>query len=383
MCLLDNSLVIDFSKFKKITVDKEAMTVVCQSGVKLGELDAEGHKHGVVVPAGHNTDTGVAGLTLGGGVGFLVRKHGLTIDNLLSVRIVLATGEIVVASGEENTDLFWGIRGGSGNFGVVTEFTYRCHSIPAQVMGGAKVYAINNLPLFSSFMASKFDILARARDYCNQAPNEVGAMFVMPAGGPIITAFCHCGTVEEGRAEFLNLNMPYTPIDTIKPVSYQMDIQKFAEGPKKDRQQSGFYFEKGLLFADLSDEALRVFENFTTTLAPRAGIEAVIAVIVLGGKMADVAPEATAFEHRGAKYWGLFMVQWWQPELREEAVQWCRKLYDTLKPFSQGNYAPVIGADEQNSGLVYTNNLARLVELKQKYDPNNLFRNNRNINPKA
>eukprot|EP01126_Amoeba_proteus_P013933 TRINITY_DN15_c0_g1_i2.p1 TRINITY_DN15_c0_g1~~TRINITY_DN15_c0_g1_i2.p1 ORF type:complete len:488 (-),score=72.77 TRINITY_DN15_c0_g1_i2:147-1610(-) len=391
LCMLDDSLVMDMSAMKKCVVDKEAMTVTAESGVKLLDLDDACHKEDVVVPSGTNPDTGIAGLTLGGGVGFLVRRFGLTLDALLSVRIVLANGQILTASETENEDLFWGVRGGSGNFGVVTEFTFRCFPIPREVLGGSKVYVFNSLPLIKQFLTPSLVILEKYfLEYLKDAPNDVGSLVVLPIGGPTIIAWTYAGTVEEGKPELNRLNdmMPFTPIDNIQPTSYHKGVQIIAEGPNRDKQRSGFYFEKGVLIESLTLDLLRILDDIHHGSLPE-GVEGTFIIVTLGGKMSEIKASDTAYEFRGANFWILVLSKWEKPEHKEGAVRWNRDVYDLLKPFACGVYAPVIASGSQSHaeddelfvGLVYRGNLERLIELKRLYDPGNLFRTNRNIKP--
>jgi len=380
LCMLDNTLVLDLSRLKKISIDKEAMTVTAQAGVKLNELDKACCPHGVVVPAGHNPDTGIAGLTLGGGVGHLCRKYGLTLDHLLSVRVVLASGELVVASEKENEDLFWGIRGGSGNFGVVTEFTFRCHTIPDKVWAGSRIYLLNEVPLLNKVLASRVEILRKTADYNMTMSRDIGAMLILPCGGPVVTYWVHAGPIEEAKKEFETADVPYTPVDDFKACSFHLEVQAMAEA----NQTPGYYFEKGLLFESYSDECLEVMARISET-KPEDGVTALIAAVVVGGAISDVPTEDTAFASRKAHFWTLFLGKWEDHANREKAVKWTREAHAALKPFATGAYAPVIGVDateeEETLGLYFGVNGKRLRELKRQYDPTNLFKNNRNISP--
>jgi len=215
------------SKMKKITVDKEKQEATAEAGNKLADLDSELGKHGFCTVAGHNPDTGIAGLTLGGGVGYLSRKYGMTIDNLVRVRLVTVTGELVTADSHSHPDLFWALRGGGGNFGVVVDFTYKIHPIPAEILGGSLVFL--PIPVVLPYPP---DVFREIRDYWTTAPNEVGGLIVLPFKAPLIATFVYAGPIEEGEKEFSKFKF-YSPINGIKPMSYHNGVSKIGSWTKR------------------------------------------------------------------------------------------------------------------------------------------------------
>jgi len=382
LCMINNSLVLDMSKMKQIDFDAETQQVRVQAGVKLGQLDAELERYGCIVPAGHNPDTGVAGLTLGGGVGWAVRRYGLTVDSLLQLRLVTAEGEYITADKDNHPDLYWALRGGGGNFGVVVDFLFKTSPMPSKVLGGAIVFP--NLPEFVHALqltTSPMIAAKKVRDYWVNMPHEVGSMLVMPMGGPLVTLWTYVGPEEAGRKEFEKFEFS-SPINTIKLMSYQTGVQKLAE----DEQPSGNYWEKGCLINELTDELLDLIWKFAHEQPSE--VTGAFVLVALGGKMAEVSIEETAFEQRNGKHWLLMLGKWDEPQHKQIVVDYIRKAHKAISPHSEGSYAPVINVPEgedwetDNGAAVFSKNAERLVSVKQKYDPTNLFHMNRNINLK-
>jgi len=392
LCMVNDSLVLDMSPFNEVIVNAESKVVEIGSGAKLGRVDAECAKFNLAVPLGHNPDTGVAGLTMGGGFGYLTRTHGLSVDNLIAVEMVLASGEIVNASATENTDLFWAIRGGGGNFGVVTKFTFQGHSIPPLIMAGNAVFL--SVPIVTGILLPEpISVLKRARDYFINSPEHVCGMLILPVGGPLIAVFSHCGELEEGKLEAEKFNqIGYTPLSSISPISYHSGLQTLALGPNKDKQASGFYYEKGLIIEDLTDEFLDLVWQARSAPPPHSNVEAVFILALVGpGAVSRVGKSDTAFYNRHANWWMLLMTKYTPTVAGDQSAElacknWAAKLHKDFSKYGISSYAAVTNdtPDLEKSHLefVYGENLPRLLEIKKNYDPTNIFRINRNINEK-
>jgi len=277
--------------------------------------------------------------------------------------------------------LFWALRGGGGNFGVVIQFTLKLHPIPAQITGGTTVFL--DIPLISgNILPRPLDVAKKARDYLKSAPDEVTGFLVFPLGGPFVADWSHCGTTEQGSEEFKKLSsLGMTPLNSVGPVSYHKGVQQFALGPNKDRQQSDYYVEKGLLLEELSDEFLDTVWKFRSETVP--GIKSGALIIVqVGGAMGRVPSDDTAFFNRKANWWLIIMAQSADHD-DSQVREWVFRCHAELFKFGIGTYAPVLGKSDESTkvGLsqVYGDNLPRLEEAKRKYDPTNLFKLNRNI----
>jgi FAD/FMN-containing dehydrogenase len=378
----DGGLVIDLSRMRGVHVDPESQTVRVQGGATLGDLDRETQLFGLAVPVGVVSETGVAGLTLHGGVGHLRRKHGLSIDNLVSVDIVTGDGQFRRASATENEDLFWAVRGAGSNFGVVTSFEFKAHPVGPMVMVAAVFYPLADAPT----------ILPAWRDYIKSAPEEVSSIAIcwsVPAhenfppelhGTPVtVVAACHCGPVEEGERIMQPLRELAEPI---------MD----ASGPWPWLGlQSGFdaIFPKGELrywksraVTDLSDDVIGEIVKLT---ADRPSPMSDVVVWHHGGAMSRVPEAETAYGGRDTEFLVTAEASWTDPAVTDDAIAWARGVMDAMEPYSTGAvYLNFPGFGEEKEALAragYGENYDRLVELKTKYDPDNLFRMNINIPP--
>jgi len=214
-------------------------------------------------------------------------------------------------------------------------------------------------------------------------PNQVGGLLILPFGGPLVSTFCYAGTVEEGKNEFAKFQFN-SPINTLKPMSYQTGVQRLALGPNGDGQAPGYYFEKGCLTDTLTDDLIDILWKMTHEVPDN--VEGAVVMVPLGGKMADVPEDATAFEVRQAKYWILILGTWKDYTHREANVAFIRKIHSAVIPFGMGQYAAIIGEDaksleESNGSGIFKINSQRLSVVKAKYDPKNMFRQNRNILP--
>lgn len=379
----DGGIMIDLSLLKGIWVDPKAKTVRVQGGVTLGELDRETQLFGLATPLGNVSTTGVAGLTLGGGLSHLRRKYGLAIDNLQSVDLVTADGQILTASEYENSELFWGIRGGGGNFGIVTSFEFRLHPVGPIVTLCAPWYPVDNAK----------EILSKWREFMKVAPEEfssVALIWTVPAAPDIpeehhgkralVLAGVHCGPVEEGQRITQPLRELGTPmLDLSGPTPWTAVQSAFDPFfPKGQRQ----YYFKSRYLKDLEDETI-------DALLPRAINPPAPSVLIViwhyGGAMQRVGNTETAFMGREAPFLLSVDAIWDAPGITEDVLAYSREYLAEMAPFSPGGlYVNFAGLGEEGENLVkdaYGTNYKRLVALKNKYDPTNLFRLNQNIKP--
>jgi FAD/FMN-containing dehydrogenase len=379
----DDGLVIDLSQMKAITVDPQARTVRVQGGCNWGEVNDALQPYGLAATGGFVSVTGVSGLTLGGGLGWLVRKHGLALDNLLSAEVVLADGRLVTASARENDDLFWAIRGGGGNFGVVTSFEFQAHSVgtvlagivlhPAATAAGA-IRRWRDLEAMAPDESTQGALLFHFPDDPSVPPPMRGAAMVGLGG-------VYAGAVEEGEKVLRPLREYGPPLaDMFQPMPYNA-AQRMADFLWPSGLHS--YWKSSYLTA-LSDAAIDVLVDFFSRVpSPRT-------VIVLehnGDSAWDRVPDsATAFGNRAWPYNFVVTSAWSDPNEAQRNIAWTRELFDTMRPFAaQGAYINYLGGDEGVEGLkaAYGAKLARLAALKAKFDPTNLFRMNQNIAPAA
>ena len=373
----DGGLMIDLSPMKGIRVDPGRRSASAQAGVLLGEFDRESQAFGLATTLGTAADTGIAGLTLGGGQGRLARKFGLACDNLLSVDIVTADGKLLHADEHENADLFWGIRGGGGNFGVVTAFEYRLHPLGPKILAGNRVYPVSQAR----------EILQALREYCEKAPDEMtvsaslaGSAPGVPAGRYVAYEVVYCGAVADGERLLEPLRKLGKPLyDDITAKTYiaaQLGLSGASPAPLPPGLN--VYVKSGFLrqFPDkLIDVALKEFAGAPPWLQE-------LGFGQLGGAMARVKPEATAYWNRLAQYDLILEGVWVDRAQDQQNLKAGRALWDVLEPFTEGYYVNTEpSADEKRLRATYGDNYPRLVRLKDKYDPMNLFRLNANIKP--
>jgi hypothetical protein len=369
--LCDNGLVVDLSGMKGVFVDPVRHTVRAQAGATLGEVDRETHLHGLAVPFGVVSRTGIAGLTLGGGVGWLVRKYGLTCDNVLSCEVVTAEGEMVTADEETNADLFWGLRGGGGNFGIVTSFLYRAHPVSI-VLGGPILYPRDQAAA----------VLRHYRAFMATAPEELtayAALISTPDGTPAVgVVVCYCGDLAEGERVIQPLRGFGSPfMDAVQPLPLPA-MQKLFDDSFPDGTYN--YWKSSFLTA-LSDEAIDlIVEHGNRAGSPFSGV----VVELYGGAAGRVAPSNTAFAQRQAEYNVGITAQWKDAAENERHIGWVRALWDALVPHSSGGYLLNFLGDDNPAAILgaFGSNHARLVELKTKYDPTNFFSLNQNVLPR-
>jgi len=376
----DGGMVIDLSQMRAVSVDPVARTATVEAGATLGDMDTATQRHGLATPLGINSTTGVAGLTLGGGFGWLSRKYGLTIDNLLSAEIVTAAGQRLHVSASENSDLFWGIRGGGGNFGVVTSFEFRLHPVGPEVLAGLIVHPLDDAPAVLRFY----------RDFLDTTPEEFVCWFVMRQAPPLpflapewhgreilALAVCWCGDIADGERVAQPLREFGNPIaDVIAPSPYagwQTVLDPLLTPGARN-------YWKSHNFNQVSDGLIEVFVDHARRI-PDAQSE--IAFAHIGGAVSRVAPEATAYTHRDAKFVMNVHGRWADPARDEACTGWARSLFNAAAPFATGGaYVNFMTGDESDRvQATYGSNYARLARLKMQYDPNNLFRINQNIRP--
>ncbi len=378
----DDDLVIDLSLMTGTRVDPLARTISVQGGCLNAHLDREAQAFGLAATGGFVSHTGVAGLTLGGGIGHLMRKFGLSIDALRSCDVVTADGEFVVASEEENADLFWGLRGGGGNFGVVTNFTFALQPLGPTVLAGMVVWPMDQAPA----------ILAFIRDFIAEAPDEVGLMGnlrlapplpVAPPslhGQPIVAVVAtYAGPVEEGQEVFRPLTSICPPaFSTLAPKPYTLHQKAFDAAVPHGRHYYWKSHKLGPLTGEVIDIAVDQGSRITSPLST-------IALFSFGGAVARAPEDATAFPYRDAAH-DINIVASWLPEQAGEAdrhIAWVRSFFDALTPHSRGVYVNFTSDDAaERVRLAYSApQWARLTALKAKYDPTNFFRRNANIPP--
>jgi len=378
----DGGLVIDLSTMRAVHVDPSTRTVRVQGGATLGDVDRETQLFGLAVPAGVVSTTGVAGLTLHGGAGHLRRKHGLTIDSLLSVDIVTADGQMRTASATENEDLFWAVRGAGSNFGVVTSFEFRAHPVGPMVMVGAIFYPFEDVR----------QVLPAWRDYMSSAPEElssVALLWSIPPGEPfppehhgkpvMVVAGAYCGAVEDGEPVVQPLRELGQPLVDLSGPWPWLGLQSGFDAlfPK-----GAFYYWKSRAVADLTDDVIDVLADFG---AHRPTPLTDITIWHQGGAMSRVGETETAYGGRDAGFLLTGEASWSDPALTDDAIAWGRAFWDAIGPHSTGGlYLNFPGFGEEKEALVkagYGENYERLAALKAKYDPANVFRMNLNIAP--
>ena len=376
----DDGLVIDCSPMDAVRVDPEARRARVEPGATWADVDHETQAYGLATTGGIVSHTGVAGLTLGGGQGYLARKHGLTIDNLVGADIVTAEGELVHASATENPDLFWALRGGGGNFGVVTSFEFKLHLLGPEVLGGAVFHPYEDARAALEFY----------RDFTVDAPDELACYALVarvppeepfpPAwqGEPAVAfAACYAGPIDDGEAALAPLRSFGDPIvDAIQPMPYTALQSAFDDGSPEGYR----WYSKSHYLDGLPDEAIDTILDYTD---PFPGPLTQVAIEPMGGAIADVDPTTTAFPHRDTSYSFGIWPGWADPENDDGLIGWAREFHEAMAPYTtDGVYANYLDRDESDRvEAAYGVNYDRLVEIKTEWDPENVFRMNQNIEP--
>jgi len=370
---IDKGLLIDLSPMKGMYVDVHAKTVRAQGGVLWKELNRETQVHGLATTGGVVGTTGIAGLTLGGGLGWLMPKYGLALDNLRSAELVLADGRVVRASADEHADLFWAIRGGGGNFGIATSLEYNLHPVGPNITGGVCAH-----PLPKAFDALRF-----YRDQCAKAPDElmlVAGLQTAPDGSNAKIAgivACHCGSLDQGEKAVAPIKAFGPPVmDAMGPMPYSA-LNSMIDGafPK-----GALNYWKAQFITDLSDDAIRaIVSAFEACPSPMS----MIVIEHFHGAASRVPVSATACTMRTTGFNVVIISQWAKPSETDAGMAWARQTHSALTPFLAPmrylNYLEVDAADATT--VAYGQNLAKLRELKKKYDSDNFFHHNVNIAP--
>ena len=370
----DDGMMIDLSSMKGCHVDPKARTIRVQAGVTWAEFNRETQLHELATTGGAVSSTGVAGLTLGGGFGFLMGKHGFTIDNLTSAELVTAKGDVMHASEEENSELFWGLRGGGGNFGVATSFEFALHPVGPVVHGGMIAYPI----------AQSKEMLCFYRDLTGALPDEmtiVAGLTHSPDGaGQQLAALLvgHCGPSAEATAALQPIKAFGDPVlDRLGPLPYTALNQMLDPGFPK----LALNYWKSSFIGDLTDDVITILdEQFARCPSPMSKL----ILEHFHGAALRPEPADTAFPHREAGYSVLIIAQWSDSQDSELNIAWAQETYALLEPFMRrAVYSNYMGDDESLSRvkLAFGDNFPRLQRLKDRYDPNNLFRHNQNIPP--
>lgn len=378
----DKGMMIDLSSMKGIHVDPDSGTARVQPGADWGDLDKETQLYGLVTPGGQVSMTGVAGLTLGGGMGYLRRKWGLSCDNLLSVEVVTADGKVVIANSDKNSDLFWAIRGGGGNFGVVTSFEFQLHKLGPEIYGALTIYPFEDAN----------SVLKNWRDFALNAPDEVtidayiwgmpplpevpAEMHWMPV---VIIAGMYAGPADEGEKELQPVSEFGTPIEDMSARQPYLAMQSDLDPLFGDGQ---LYYWKSLFANHMSDE---IIDQIVAKAAEKPSKQCLLALRTLGGAMARVNEDETAYGHRDALFNISIDNTWQDPSKTDEMIAWTRETWEDLrKKTSGGVYVNFAGFGEEEETLtqaVHADNYKRLQQLKTKYDPDNFFCTNQNIKP--
>jgi len=378
----ENGLMIDLSTLKNVTVDPNKRRAVVDPGATLRDFDAAAQAHGLATPVGINSTTGISGLTLGGGFGWLTRLHGLTIDHLLSAEVVTADGQKRSASEKENPDLFWAIRGGGGNFGVVTQFEFGLQPVGPEVLAGLLVFPLQQGQ----------QVLSRYREFMKSAPEELNVWIVMRKAPPlpflpeavhgkevVVLAAFYAGDPATGQ-KLIDRVRGFGDLvgEHVGPAPYSNWQQAF--DPLLTAGARNYW--KSHNFTELSDGAFNTMLEYAGKL-PSPHCEVILACIA--GAANRVPPDATAYRHRDVKFIMNVHGRWESPADDQKCIAWSRELFKASTPFaSAGAYVNFMTEDEGDRvAAVYGANYPRLVEIKKKYDPNNLFHQNQNIRARS
>jgi FAD/FMN-containing dehydrogenase len=381
MSICDAGILVDLGGLKRIAVDPSTRTARARGGVLWGEFDAATQEHGLHTPGGRVTTTGVGGFTTGGGYGWTSSKHGLTCDNLISAEVVLADGRVVTASQEENADLFWGIRGGSGNFGVVTDFEFQLHELGPIVLAGLALWPLERAS----------EVFRGWRDYVDAAPDELSTACVMITAPPedfvpdrlkgqvaVGMAAMYVGDPEEGAGVVQPLKDLGPEVDLIQPMPYTA-FQAILD-PSAPPGMRNYW--RGEYMSRLPDEAIDTFVAHAPDVAAAGMPLSQMIIFRIGQGVTAISDNATAFSHRDADYLFHPISVWENPADDGRVIAANRAFADAMRPFGTGaaylNFTPETDRIRDAYGDA---KYERLVALKDKYDPDNLFRGNQNIKP--
>jgi FAD/FMN-containing dehydrogenase len=373
---IERGMMIDLSLMTGVHVDPAARIARAQGGLTWNLFNRETQVHGLATTGGVVSTTGIGGLTLGGGIGWLMGKHALALDNLVSAEVVLADGRVVTASEDDNADLFWALRGGGGNFGVAAAMTYRLHPVGPIVTGGVIAYPFGEA----------WDVLRYFRDITAALPDEFmvfgGLIHAPDASGTKLVAMvlCHCGPPDAGARAVQPIKQFGTPVmDAIGAMPYtQVNTMLDAAYPS-----GALNYWKSSFLANLSDEAIRTMIGcFTECPTPMGQL----LLEHFHGAVTRVGVTDTAFPHRAEGYNLLVLAEWMQPKDNGRCITWARDTYSAMNQFVGSNrYVNYLGDDEQDDAVAaaYGVNFPRLQQIKAKYDPENFFHMNHNIHGSA
>lgn len=371
----DGSLVVDLSPMKGIFVDSSKQTVLAQGGVTWAEFNRETQLHGLATTGGVVSSTGIAGLTLGGGLGWLMGRFGMAVDNVLSIEVVLASGEVVRASASEHPDLFWAMRGGGGNFGIATAIEYQLHPVGPMVTGG----------LVAHPFAAAREVLQHYREVTSDLPDEqtvFAALIHSPDGAEKLAGMivCHSGPEAEGEAALRPIKEFGSPaLDAIGPLPYSA-LNQMLDG---SFPRGALNYWKSSFLSELTDDAIdALIRQYELCPSPMSGL----VLEHFHGAVTRIPVADTAYPHRSEGYNLVIAGQWMDPSTSAENIAWAKETYEAMRPFFAPNrYVNYIPDDEvaatAASEEAYGENLARLREAKRRYDPDNVFHLNQNILP--
>jgi FAD/FMN-containing dehydrogenase len=367
----NGGLMIDLSPMKSVRVDAKAKRAYAEPGVLLGQFDRATQEHSLATTAGTVSHTGVAGLTLGGGFGRIGRRFGLTCDNVVSADVVTADGQLIKASARDNPDLFWGLRGGGGNFGVVTSFEYQLHDVPPPMVGGLLVFPFANarelIGAFSDFIDGASDEM-----YCDCA------IVTAPDGQRLIVLNpCHSGTTAQAEKELAQLRKIGKPIQDAIGASTYVQLQSALDDNYPHGR--GYYIKSGFVHTLSS----KVIDAIVSHLEAAPMATGVVNIPHQGGAINRVKPDATAFWHRDANHSVMMIGFWDDPANAAANMQWVKTGWKGVEPLTNGFYVNEVAHDDPANRVeaTYVGNYPRLVALKKRYDPTNLFRMNANVSP--
>jgi len=375
----DGAVVVDLGRMKGTRVDPLSKTVWAEGGCTWGDFNHATYAFGLATTGGIISTTGIAGLTLGGGIGYLCRGVGLTIDSLISAEVVLADGSFVIASEQHNPDLFWALRGGGGNFGVVTGLQYRLKEVK-DIVGGVLFFEVEDAP----------KVMMTYNKYIADAPRELGAFFAWQIAPPLPfipkdrhgDIFCAMVLCWSGRPE--QANQAFAPLRAAAPVVAEFvgpmpypTLNSMFDGLVPPGLQ---HYWKAVYVRDLTEGAIEAHMKFGPKVP---AVNSTVHIYPINGAVHDVAPDATAFGHRDAKYATVIAGMWPDPSQNEANIKWVKDFYAALAPYSEkGGYINFAASDDMDRvGANFGKNFGRLRELKTKYDPQNIFRINQNLAP--
>jgi FAD/FMN-containing dehydrogenase len=375
----DNALVVDLGRMKGIRVDPALKTVWAEGGCTWGDFNHATHAFGLATTGGIISTTGIAGLTLGGGIGYLTRCAGLSLDNLVSADVVLADGSFVTADEKNHPDLFWALRGGGGNFGVVTSFQYKLQDIK-DIVGGAMLFEVEDAP----------KVMRAYNEYITNAPRQLGAFFAWQIAPPLpfipanrhgntfcAMVVCWTGPPDQAAKAIAPLReAAHVVAEFVGPMPYPA-MNSLFDGLVPSGLQ---HYWKAAYVRDLTDGAIEAHMKF----GPKVPVvNSTVHIYPINGAVHDVAPQATAFGHREAKYAAVIAGMWPHPKQNDANIRWVKDYYAALTPYSErGGYINFAAADDiDRVGINFGSNFDQLRKLKAKYDPSNRFRINQNILP--